>query len=277
MRDNLLPGGIAAENGLHRGFLFSPLTGQIELTLAESSACRSMPDAVTQCLSAALDEIGGQSADVNNVAALSVGDRQHLMRRLQIMLDGDAGWYSATCTKCHTDFDFQLQLSQLPVKTAGEGYPFVDVQTSVGMCRFRVPDGSDQSALSWLVDEEQNCAELLRRCLLSIDGGQASEDIVFSAHDRATIEAALEAVVPEICCEIGVSCLACQADNMVALNPYALIGKSSAQIIPEIHKIAWYYHWGEDEILRMPRQRRQRYLDMIDASRGIGDISPGGS
>ncbi|MDX8391054.1 MAG: hypothetical protein R8K53_00545 [Mariprofundaceae bacterium] len=276
MLENLLPGGLASEHGLHRNFTFSPLTGEVELILAECANSEHMPDAVTQCLSAALDDIGGQQADANRVAALSVGDRQHLMRHLQILLHGDAVWYSATCTQCHADFDFQLELSQLPVKTAGQGYPFAEVATSAGLCRFRIPTGRDQSALSGFADEEQACVELLHRCLLCVDGEKAAEGIVFSTDDREAIESALEEIAPDIGCEISVCCLACKTENRVALNPYACIGKSGQQIIPEVHKLAWYYHWGEAEILAMPSQRRQHYLNMIDAARGIGDGSPGG-
>jgi len=275
VRENLLPGGVATRDGLHKGFVFRPLTGEVELMLSEWHGS-NMPDAVSHCLSTALDEVGGKKANLECMAALSVGDRHHLMRRLQILLDGDSGWYSASCSQCHSDFDFQLNLSQLPVKAAGEGYPFVDVATSAGRCRFRVPNGSDQSALAQYSDGEQACAELLRRCLVSVDGVQTDTSIVFSVADKEKIEIALDAVAPDIGCEISVACVTCHANNSVALNPYAFIGKASQHIIPEIHKIAWYYHWGEDEILRMPRQRRRRYLDMIDVSRGVGNSPPDG-
>ena len=276
MREGLLPGGIPDGGKLRRSFGFSALTGEVELALWESSDSDNMPEAVTRCLTAVLEEIGGQPANMKRVSELSVGDRQHLMRRLQILLDGDQGWYSTTCAACHAEFDFQVQLSQLPIKEAGKGYPFADVTTSMGECRFRVPNGRDQSALSGLADEEQACAALLRRCLVSVNGESPNKAIIFSIADHDAIEAALEVVAPEIGCEISVSCIECQTENIVNLDPYACIGKSSRQIVQDIHKIAWHYHWGEDEILRMPRNRRQWYLDMIDAARGLGGGVAGG-
>jgi len=273
VRQALLPGGVPVDGELCRSFAFAPLTGEIELSLGENADHSSMPDAVTQSLSAALSDIGGQPVDVNMASELSIGDRQFLMRRLQILMVGDEGWYSSTCTQCHTMFDFQLELSQLPVKKAGEGYPFTDVTTSAGRCRFRLPNGRDQSALSSLNSEEQAYSELLQRCLVSINGRKTENRVAFTAIDMETIEAALEAVAPEIGCEISVSCIACQTDNIVAINPYACIGMLSHQIIPEIHKIASNYHWSEKAILGMSRQRRHMYLDMIDAARGMDEAA----
>jgi hypothetical protein len=31
----------------------------------------------------------------------------------------------------------------------------------------------------------------------------------------------------------------------------------------EVHLLAWYYHWGESEILGMSGRRRRRYLALI--------------
>jgi len=276
VQDGLLPGGIAVNESLNKDFAFAPLTGAIELALAESANSRNMPDAVTRCLNAALQELGGESSNTKRVATLSVGDRHHLMRQLQILLDGDCSWYSATCTQCHADFDFQLTLSQLPIKPAGTGYPFVDIPTSAGNCRFRVPNGSDQSSLAQRADEERLLTDLLQRCLISVDGQSTHKTIEFSSEEQQRIESALENMAPEIGCEISVCCIECQSSNTVTINPYACIAKSRQGILPDIHKLAWYYHWSEHEILHMPKQRRQMYLDMIDVSRAIGDASQGG-
>jgi len=268
--EGVLPGGIHGEHGLRRDFAFQPLTGQLEVAL-EESVCDNMPESVSVCLLASLRHIGEEPVDVAGVAALSVGDRQYLMRQLDALLEGNTRWYSAGCSQCRETFDFQLDLLHLPVKPAGDGYPFTEVDTSQGRCRFRVPTGADQIAISGLSSGEEDCTALLERCLISINGEPVCEEKDFSVSDVNAIDAALEAVAPEICCNIAVRCPHCGSENDVSLNPYAFVGKSSGRLLSEVHKLAMHYHWGEEEILRMPRARRQRYLDMIDATRGFGD------
>jgi len=267
--EGVLPGGIHGQHGLLRDFAFHPLTGQLEVALEEGACDNNMPESVSVCLLASLKHIGDVSVDLELVAGLSVGDRQYLMRQLDALLEGRIRWYSADCTQCKETFDFQLDLLHLPVKAAGDGYPFAEVNTSQGRCRFRVPTGADQVAISGLSSGEGECTTLLERCLVSVDGEPPVEAIIFSDRDVVAIDVALEAVAPEVCCNIAVSCPHCGSENEVSLNPYAFVGRSSGRLLSEVHKLAWYYHWGEEEILRMPRARRQRYLEMIDTIRGI--------
>jgi hypothetical protein len=34
-------------------------------------------------------------------------------------------------------------------------------------------------------------------------------------------------------------------------------------LFEEIHHLAYHYHWGEQEILAMPRSRRRQYLSIL--------------
>ncbi len=65
-------------------------------------------------------------------------------------------------------------------------------------------------------------------------------------------------------------CPECGAANNVDLDPYRVLARSSDELLRQVHQIATHYHWGEAEILAMPRMRRQRYLDLIDRDRGMG-------
>jgi len=47
------------------------------------------------------------------------------------------------------------------------------------------------------------------------------------------------------------------------------VSSQIGNIYTDIHTLAWYYHWGEEEILNMPRSRRQQYLALIDRARGL--------
>ena len=43
----------------------------------------------------------------------------------------------------------------------------------------------------------------------------------------------------------------------------------SALICEDVHLLAAYYHWTEDHILALPPRRRQRYVEMVTAERGV--------
>ena len=81
-----LPGGLWHEGRRQREFAFKPLTGALELALAEASLeTASMPEVVTQALAAALGHLNDLEATPALIDALSVGDRQFLVQQL-------AGW-----------------------------------------------------------------------------------------------------------------------------------------------------------------------------------------
>jgi hypothetical protein len=40
-------------------------------------------------------------------------------------------------------------------------------------------------------------------------------------------------------------------------------------ILHDIHQIAMHYHWSQESITALPRQRRKQYLKMIHAARGM--------
>jgi len=267
--EQFLPGGVVGKHGIDRSFSFKPLTGEIELNLAESIDQKNLPDAVTYGLCAALEQVGGIPVQTELIGRLSVGDRQFLMRKLNLCFGHDANWYSASCCHCHVDFDFYVELSSLPVKEAGEGYPFAEVETSLGRCYFRIPNGEDQRVLSHLDGQEDACAALIRRCLISIDNVSDIQEIEFSDSDKQQIEARLEVVAPEVGCEVQVACMECGFENTVALNSYTFINHSAKQVLADIHKIAAYYHWSEKDILTIPIERRNQYLGMINQARSM--------
>ncbi len=272
-----LPGGILRDGVRRRDFAFRPLTGAVELALAEvAGADSSMPARVTSALAATLEHVGGEVAVPATVAGLSVADRQFLMGRLAVELGLGGSWLTASCGRCGERFDFSVNHSDLPVKEAGEGYPLAEVETSLGLCSFRVPSGADQEILAALDDDEEAFRCLVDRCLVAFPGqvgdGGTHHDIVsaFSPDDVVRIEAALETVSPEVAVSVQAACPACGAPHVIDVDPYAALSHhSGGRLLQEIHILAATYHWGEAEILALPPERRRRYLELIDRARGM--------
>lgn len=256
----LLPGGIVRDGERRRHFAFRPVDGALEAALAEAVAAPSMPVAVTAALAAALAEVGGAPATTEAVRELAVGDRQFLVRQLSAHLGRDRVWLTAACRTCGEDFDFEVPQTELPVKEAGPGYPYVEVETPGARLRLRVPTGADQEAIADLPDEVA-ARTLFERCLIA--GAAAGDD------ELAAAEAAVEAAAPEVALAALAACPACGADNEIAVDPYLLLSTSPDELFVEVHRLASSYHWSEAEILALPRARRQLYLRLIDRARGL--------
>ena len=269
-----LPGGLWHEGQRQREFAFKPLTGAVELALAEASLeAASMPEVVTQALAAALQHLNHLEATPTLIDTLSVGDRQFLVQQLAGWLEMDAVWMTAACARCGEQFDFPVRFSELPVKEAGAGYPFAQVATSRGSACWRVPTGADQKAVAAVLAEQDAARVLMARCLVKVSGhdeGQIAQWVTeLSDDDRRQVEASLEAVAPEVTTVVQVSCMACSQDSQVGIDPYLCLQHRHEAISADIHTIACTYHWSEAEILALPQKRRQRYLRLIDQARGM--------
>lgn len=274
----LLPGGVCHNDQRNRQFAFRPLTGEIELALAEiAGSDATLPAKVTAVLAAALDGVGGEVPTRSRVDSLCVADRQFMMRLLNVYLGAEKVWLTARCRRCGEHFDFVVNQSELPVKEAGEGFPFASVETSMGYCRLRVPNGSDQVAIAAMEDSEAALQTLLERCIVDLpdapDGVKNSSDFTkkISAEDLRKIETEVENVAPEVAAMAQAACPECEQVNIVEIDPYMCLQQGPAGIFADIHTLASTYHWSETDILSMPKTRRQRYLKLIDRARGMMD------
>jgi hypothetical protein len=270
-----LPGGLWHDGRRYREFGFRPLTGAVELAVSEAwQHAETLPEATTKVLGATLLHIGGLEPEAALVDALSVGDRQFLTTRLAGRMGGDEAWFSIDCRACGEPFDFPLRFSELPVKPAGSSYPFCETVLEAGTFRWRVPNGADQKALALLPSHEEAVRTLLQRCLAHGEKGADADDaagVIASLTDTeiARIESALEAQAPEITNRVKAACAGCSRMNEIEIDPILHLRRPFQGVSIDIHRIASVYHWSEAEILSLPRQRRLRYLDLIDRARGM--------
>ncbi len=263
----MMPGGLCRHGECRRDWSFRTLTGEVELSILEAGRDRrSVPQRVTAVLTAALAELGGAAVEAETVRALSVADRQYLMRRLAVEIGIEESWIAARCPKCGASFDIPIRHGELPVKPAAEGYPFATVDTSLGPVRFRVPDGADQEAVASIQDPRQARRALAARCAHQEDAQPAGE---LTDEDLDRAEAALEAVAPEVVTRAQAACPDCGEAAEVHLDPYICLGAANSGLFLDVHALASAYHWSEKEILAMPRERRRLYLSLVDQSRGM--------
>ena len=274
-----LPGGIIGtakskgddnDNELSKTFAFKEVTGEIELALANNGNLRpnTLINQVTTTLVQTLDQVGGKTPNRDLVLNLSVSDRQFLIRQLAKHLNLDEVWLTADCRFCSKQFDFFIRQSELPVKPAGQSYPFTEVNTSQGKLTLRVPAGKDQELINITDNDEKNIKTLVHNLIVNTDTSLPKFNYAFTPDDLTCIEQALEETAPEVATKVVTNCPECGESNQIGINPYLCLEMVGNTIFADIHTLASHYHWSEKDILSLPRSRRQIYLRLIDNSQG---------
>lgn len=255
-----LPGGLWHEGRRERRAQLRELNGGIELQAGERLALGgSWPDCVTDLLVASVGRLGDAAPDRALIASLCVADRQWLLLHLLREWQGDALWLTSECPRCGARLDLGVQRSAIPMRPAGEGYPFARVRLAGREWRLRVPNGADQSAVAALPEDEAR-QRLAGRCLLDETAPGPLDDAALRA-----IGDALEAVAPELAAAMQVCCPHCGLAHEVALDPCAVGPLAPDALLDDVHALASTYHWSEHDILALPRARRLRYLERIAA------------
>lgn len=255
-----LIGGITVDGTLRRDVALKPLTGAAELVLAElHQADISHPEKVTRFLSETIQSIGGSPVDP---AVLSVGDRQHLVREIGVQLGVDLIWLAGECTDCGESLEIPVRQAELPTKAAGKGFPNAQVDVDGIAIRVRAPTGKDQAAISQF-DAQAASLALLKRLIVVPEGA------ALSSRQHQTLEQAIEDLSPEVAQEVAATCPECGADLRIEVDPYLSMTQLGAEIIDDIHVLARTYHWSEQDILALPKVRRQTYLARIEQDRGM--------
>jgi len=268
--DTILPGGLAARGGIERRARFRPLTGQTELALIELDGNTSGPARAGSALVLTLESMGDHAVDAESITSLCTADCQFLLLRLSAMLSGEQQWLKITCGHCDAFFDVDYRRNELPMKEAGEGFPYTRLGLEAGEAELRVPTTADQCGVAGL-DDHEAMLHMLQCSIRSIDDVPPSSAVIrnLSDADVSAIDQALDLLSPAVCNELLVVCPECDGEQSARLDHYTLAGLDGNAIYDEIHTLAIYYHWSETAILNMTRARRHKYLELIDRSRAM--------
>ena len=256
---------------LQRRAEFKPVTGWVEeLITSSAQQANNLPQRVSEILSHALHSIGNKAVDIKRTSALCVADRQYLMLCLARLIGGDSVWLQGKCTACHENFDVNIRQSELPVQACGEGFPFVSVSLGRQSLTLRIPTGADQQTIHGLARHEA-IKTLLHDCIVTLRPDTDRHAFIESLSETEIdiIDDAFDRVSPSIGTGIQTNCPECQASQVIQLDPYHLLQQPGGSLYQDVHRIASHYHWNEQEILSLPRSRRQLYLHLIDSTQGI--------
>jgi hypothetical protein len=265
-----LPGGLLVEGRRKCDAVLRPLDGWLEERVGAAMTGDNLPAIVSDVLEAALLSIGDEAVMPEQLASLTMADRQWLILNLAYALQGGGYWLKGWCDSCKQPFDLFLDPRQLPVKTAGDGFPFIELDLGEDRLCLRLPNGVDQEHIAGL-DADEAIKLLLSACLLSVNGGSVPAGYVdtLDAHDLQQIDEAFDEVSPYVGTMLVTACPECKQPQQMEINPYLLDTMRHEVLFQEVHMLASEYHWSEREILSLSRERRQLYLRLIERGRNV--------
>ena len=283
----LLPGGYVDEDGvLHREVELAPLSGREEELLADQRSI-GRTALITIILSRCVHHLGSISpVPVELMRRLLVADRQYLLLKLREITFGDQVQATVRClwADCGQKVDIDFSLQDIPVTESQAKGPFYTMQLSPEAAfrgeegeayraiTFRLPNGEDQEVLSSLVadDEEQAFAMLLGRCIQRIGPWEHPGDALISRLSPQAvqeIERQMEDLAPKVELTMEAQCPECGRDFAVPFDPqeflFGELRTSRDLLYREVHYLAYHYHWSEQEIMAMPRDKRRRYIAVL--------------
>lgn len=263
-----LPRGIFSGSTCHRVAVLRPLTGRQE---AEIGARAPDPRAVSHILADRLVRVGGlEELSVRRVLLMSRGDRSHLLLTLRAAMLGDDLRLTLTCPNpaCHAPIPVVLSTQTVCDISPAVAPRQIAVPTPLGEALIREPTGEDDAVIA----EAATAADALlwSRLLLRLGeraGLSPEEWLALPATVRTAIALGLARGQRGPKLSGSAQCAACAAWREWRIEPAALLSAElrlgAARIVDEIHALAWHYHWSEESILDLPRQRRWRYLKLL--------------
>lgn len=258
-----LPGGLVLEDGRKLGRAeLRPLTGREEEWVAQHADAPSAHIA-TKLLSACFVRLEDVKVNSEIIDRLLVGDRDYLILQLRRMTLGDRFAAVFSCPACKRAMDVEflardIVIEPRPQNTTAYSWQAEDAQRVV---RYRLPNGADQKAVADLSPAEAVDA-LLARCVIE-DGGTP-----LTVAERTAVIAEMDRLAPQIDLELDLKCPECDHSFTTPFDCssffFSEIRAQSRHLIREVHYLALHYHWSEAEILDLQRDRRRRYLALLN-------------
>jgi hypothetical protein len=212
---------------------------------------------------ALLAEASGAAAE--QLATLTVGERDRLILRLRQQLLGDRFDCETRCPACDEHLELTLDARQLllphPLPTDAE----IRLGGDDYLATCRLPNSADLAACN---DQPHPADALLALCVHVVDGDGAVIDarqLPMSMRER--LDAHIAALDPQAEVLLDLRCPGCGHGWQAPFDPAAFllleIDAYAVQLLDDVHQLALAYGWSERDILAMRPSRRRRYLERV--------------
>ena len=257
--------------------LLEPLTGKEEESIFWNTRDWCLPKWVNLLLSQKV-YLHGQPLGEEKTGQLSVVDRDLLFLYLRMLTFGTELWGITHCPQkaCHAKLDFTFDLSSLSIPKAKQT-SFVSSASALWEFgeipfKYREPNGLDQIVIADLMTTNPHAAwlTLLSQCIIQWDqqtGITANDLIQLPAIILDQVDAIISDNMNTLDRDIAFTCAHCNRKFVKTLDIQAFFWEelrfASANFQEEVHYLAFFYHWSEQDILNLTRWKRKLYLNFI--------------
>jgi len=267
-----LPGGwLDRQGSCQREVVLQSLRGGEEEWLYALPPRATQASVMATLLSRCVRRIGPYRVSRAMIRALPTGDCDYLALRLLRLMFGDKVERVLVCPNpaCGAKMDLDFDASQFPVQERPQR-PRYSLRLDAPTARevgFRLPRLGDVEAAIGAKNPE---LVLLSRCVLDIDGKEpGGEDAVavLPIEAREAISAAMEQASPRVEDTLEASCPECRQEFSTTFDAGASLlvdlFKRRRDFNRAVHLLSFYYHWPLEDILRLTREQRQRYVRLL--------------
>lgn len=271
-----LPTGVWIDGICHKTAAVRALTGSDEVFLLEVGRSLLPAARSTALLARCLTELGPVSNDKTEaIRALTVGDRYALLLHVRLLTIGNRIQGTVTCPNpdCLERMDLELKVKDLllpPYSDSREWYEeTINADQKTYEVCFRLPTGGDQEAVAKAarIDPQAAAEALLDRCLKSASNGNGPVTKQVPAKLFAELSARMAELDPQAELILQATCPLCAYEFSTELDVstyfFQELTDRIKHVYTEVHKLAFYYHWSENEIMNMTPTRRRVYLELL--------------
>jgi len=230
-----------------------------EQGLGEPAGKRSLPLLISAC-----EEIPSEA-----IATLSIGERDSRLLKLREWTFGSELLSVASCPVCGERLEWSTPTANLSVNVdCDSSKQFTCIHEDYRVT-FRLPNISDVMGVSEYQTVESARRFLLRNCL--IDARKENTETTPDELPDAVVEIVIgrmSEVDPRADLEIELACPACGHQWHALFDVESFFWNElsawAKRLLGDVHILASAYGWRETDILNLPPQRRQIYLDLIN-------------
>lgn len=208
--------------------------------------------------------------NVDTLANLSIGQRDARLLTLREWTFGPQLVCLAICPQCGEQLEAACNVDDIRAGTEIETSEPLSLSIAEHEVRFRLPNSVDLLSVANIEDLAGSRQLLFERCLLA--AGYHGEDRSAEQLPAHVVEAIIDhmaQVDPQADVELSLCCPGCNHDWLATFDIISFfwseINAWAYRILREVHVLASAYGWRESDILAMSAQRRQIYLELVEA------------
>lgn len=228
----------------------------------------------------ALTVLAAAGHDPDELVDWTLADRDRALLGIRGALLGDSIPVVAPCGACGELLEFELSAAALRALPRPDG-DAIEVHAGAFAVTAGPPTSRSLAAALAAADPDAGYDRFLRSCVRTcsrtrgpdpVDPGAVEPEPVdpgdLPAAVLVDLEAALLAAEPLLAVSMATTCPACGADGDVDVDLGHLVVDEvttrARRLLRDVHALATAYGWTEEEVLALPRVRREAYLEAVE-------------